>query len=358
MKIYTRARHLAMITMTIALCTFFNCSASSGKQAEEKRPQSAALGAGAAPTYAIAIHGGAGAIRRENMSAEMEQAIRGALNAALDAGETILKEGGGSLDAVTAAIALLEDSPLFNAGKGAVFTSDEKNELDASIMSGVDRAAGAAGGVATVKNPIKLARAVMERSEHVMLIGTGAEQFAAEQGLEIVDPSYFFTQSRWDGLRRVKAKEEKSSGFREYLDEDRKYGTVGCVALDQAGNIAAGTSTGGMTNKRYNRLGDAPVIGAGTFADNNYCGVSCTGHGEFFIRYVVAYDVAAMMAYKGVSLEAAANEIIHEKLKNAGGEGGLIAVDRQGNVVMPFNSAGMYRGYAKPGERLVAIYQE
>lgn len=308
--------------------------------------------------YAIVIHGGAGTIRRENMTAEQEEAYRNTLNEALDIGEAVLREGGGSLEAVTQTIEFMENSPLFNAGKGSVFTNAGRNELDASIMEGANRQAGAIGGVTTVKNPIKLARAVMEQSEHVLLMGEGAEQFAAEQGVERVDPEYFYTERRWKALQRAKAATEKGMGLRDLPASEHKFGTVGCVALDRQGTIVAGTSTGGMTNKRYHRIGDSPVIGAGTYADNATCGVSCTGHGEFFIRYVAAYDVAARMAYQELPVQEAADRVIHGKLKEAGGTGGLIALDRYGNVAMPFNTSGMYRGYAKPGERVVRIYQE
>ena len=312
-----------------------------------------------AAEYAIVIHGGAGTITRADLTPAQDSAYRAALNAALDIGEEILKSGGDAIDAVEQTIHYLEDSPLFNAGKGAVFTNEGRNEMDASIMVGTDRMAGAVGGVSNVKHPISAARAVMERSPHVLLTGKGAEQFAQESGLEIVDPSYFFTQRRWDALERAKAREEREGEAQVELDhDDRKKGTVGCVALDKNGQIVAGTSTGGMTNKRWNRLGDSPIIGAGTFADNATCGVSCTGHGEYFIRWAVAYDVAARMAYKGLGLNKAATEVVNEELVKAGGEGGLIALDKYGNVVMPFNSEGMYRGYAKPGERVVAIYQE
>jgi beta-aspartyl-peptidase (threonine type) len=306
--------------------------------------------------YAIVIHGGAGTIRRENLSAEREQEILAALNAALDIGEGILKAGGSSTDAVEQTIMYLEDSPLFNAGKGAVFTADGRNELDASFMDGATLDAGAVGGLTIIKNPIRAARAVMEKSEHVMMVGPGAEQFAILQGLDTVPPAYFFTQNRWDGLERARQGENRMEGS-VLLDEgDRKFGTVGCVALDKAGKIVAGTSTGGMTNKRYGRIGDAPIIGAGTYANNATAGVSCTGHGEYFIRYAVAYDLHALMAYKGWRLDEAADHIVHEKLKAAGGAGGLIALDQYGNVAMPFNTPGMYRGFARPDEREVGIY--
>jgi len=311
------------------------------------------------PAYAIVIHGGAGTILKKNMTSEKEAEYRQALNDALDIGEAILKNGGTSADAVEQTIVFLENNPLFNAGKGAVFTNAEINELDASFMDGKTMNAGAVGGITTVKNPIKAARAVLEKSEHVMLTGKGAEQFAQEQGLEMVDNEYFYTERRFESLQRAKAAESNETGFIFDLEfNDNKFGTVGCVALDNAGNITAGTSTGGMTNKRYNRIGDSPIIGAGTYANNATCGVSSTGHGEYFIRYAVAHDISAMMEYKNVSLQEAAHAVINEKLKAAGGTGGVVALDGKGNIAMPFNTAGMYRGYSKPGERVVQIYEE
>lgn len=311
------------------------------------------------PAWAIAIHGGAGAISREKMTPEKEAAYRAALDSALAIGESVLRNGGAAIDAVTKTVAWLEDCPLFNAGRGAVFTHEGRNELDASIMDGRTQMAGAVGGVTTVKNPIKLARAVMEKSPHVFLSGRGAEQFAVENGLDTVSPAWFFTPERWNALQEALAEEKlKGSSGALQLPADYKFGTVGCVALDQAGNLAAGTSTGGMTNKRWNRLGDSPVIGAGTYADNDACAVSCTGHGEFFIRYAVAHDVWALMSYKNLTLAEAADFVINQKLVEKGGEGGLIAVDKAGNLALPFNSAGMYRGWAKPGERGVEIYRE
>ena len=316
-----------------------------------------------APAYAMVIHGGAGTILKENMTPEKEAGIREAMNAALDAGEAVLKAGGSAADAVERTIWVLEDSPHFNAGKGAVFTNAGINEMDASFMTGQDQNAGAVGGVTTLKHPISAARAVLEKSEHVLLTGAGAQQFAEAQGLETVDPAYFRTDFRWNSLQRAlegeRVDQEKIQGQRIIEDIDRKYGTVGCVALDKDGNIAAGTSTGGMTNKRYNRLGDSPIIGAGTYADNATCGVSCTGWGEYFIRYAVAYDVHARMAYAGVSLEEAANAVIHQTLVEKGGTGGLVALDARGNISMPFNTAGMYRGWMKEGgEREVLFYNE
>ncbi|MFK7933619.1 MAG: isoaspartyl peptidase/L-asparaginase family protein [Saprospiraceae bacterium] len=307
--------------------------------------------------YAIVIHGGAGTILKENMTDEKEQAYRDALNGALDIGEKILAAGGDGKDAVVETIKYLENIPLFNAGKGAVFTNEGVNELDASFMDGATRNAGAIGGVRIIKNPITAAREVMENSEHVMLTGKGAEQFAIERGLDTVDNKYFYTQDRWESLQRVIAKENKQTGVK-LTPFDEKFGTVGCVVLDKAGNLIAGTSTGGMTNKRYNRIGDSPIIGAGTYANNETCAVSCTGHGEYFIRYQVAYDISAMMEYKDFGLQQAADYVVNTKLKTAGGTGGVIAVDNKGNVAMPFNTAGMYRGYAKPnGERVVEIYK-
>ncbi len=309
------------------------------------------------PEYAIVIHGGAGTIEKSNMDEATEKAYHDALNQSLDAGESVLKSGGKSIDAVIAAIQIMEDSPLFNAGKGAVFTNDGKNELDASIMTGDTQMAGAAGSVTNVKNPIKLARAIMEKSEHVMMVGQGAEAFAAKCGLEIVEPSYFYTDIRWNSLQKILKEDAEKTALSEDEKGNKKNGTVGCVALDKYGNIVAGTSTGGMTNKRYNRLGDAPIIGAGTYADNATCGVSCTGHGEYFIRYTVARDIAALMEYKGVSLKEACDLIVNKKLVEKGGEGGLIAIDKYGNIEMPFNSSGMYRGWAKPNQRETKIYK-
>ncbi len=309
------------------------------------------------PKYAIVIHGGAGTIKKENMTPEKEAAYKQKLNEALNTGEEILKTGGSAMDAVEATIQVMENSPLFNSGKGAVYTHEGTHELDASFMDGATLNAGAVGGVTIVKNPIRAARLVMTNSPHVLLTGSGADQFAIDQGLDTVPNTYFDTESRYKSLQKVLEKEKQGMG---YLEEwpDYKYGTVGCVALDKNGNIAAGTSTGGMTNKRYNRIGDSPIIGAGTYANNQTCGVSCTGHGEYYIRYAVAHDLSAQLEYTNRSLEAAANEIIHHKLMKAGGSGGLIAIDKCGNIVMDFNTAGMYRGYAKPQERVVEIYKQ
>ena len=308
----------------------------------------------------LVIHGGAGTISRKSMSPEKEQEYRNALQHALDTGFSVLKNGGKSMDAVIAAITFLEDCPLFNAGKGAVFTYSGKNELDASIMDGSNLKAGAVAGVTTIKNPIRAAHAVMTESEHVMLAGRGAEQFAAEHGLKIVDPSYFVDSARYQRfLERRKREGTKDGASASESEKEKKFGTVGAVALDQYGNIAAGTSTGGMSDKRYGRVGDSPIIGAGTYAKNNTCGVSATGWGEYFIRLAVAHDISAMMEYAGLSLEEAADSVIMKKLAALGGDGGIIALDRKGNISMTFNTEGMYRGYIRsPGKAQVFMYKD
>ncbi|HEY4619174.1 MAG TPA: isoaspartyl peptidase/L-asparaginase [Flavobacterium sp.] len=318
----------------------------------------------AGENFAIVIHGGAGTILKKNMSPELEAQYKSKLEEAVKMGYAILKNGGSSLDAVEKTINVLEDSPLFNAGKGAVFTNQGKNELDASIMDGKTLNAGAVAGVTTVKNPISLARAVMEKSEHVLLAREGAEFFAKENGIEIVNPSYFYTENRYESLLKAQEKEknELNSGSTSFYDpfiKDNKFGTVGCVALDKNGNLAAGTSTGGMTNKKWGRIGDTPIIGAGTYANNNTCGVSSTGWGEYFIRNVVAYDISALMEYKGLSLENAAKEVIQKKLSKLGGDGGIVAMDKEGNITMEFNTAGMYRASINTkGELTIGIYEK
>ncbi|MGC1205909.1 MAG: isoaspartyl peptidase/L-asparaginase [Flavobacteriaceae bacterium] len=310
--------------------------------------------------FSIIIHGGAGTILKKNMTPEKEAEYNAKLEEAIRVGYNILKNGGTSLDAVEKTINVLEDSPLFNAGKGAVFTHEGTNEHDASIMDGSNLNAGASAGTKTVRNPINLARAVMEKSPHVMLSGNGAEVFATEQGIQIVDPSYFFTESRMKSLERVKASEKNEvASFYDENIKDSKYGTVGCAALDIHGNLAAGTSTGGMTNKRWGRIGDAPIIGAGTYANNATCAVSSTGWGEFFIRGMVAHDISALMEYKGLSLKEAANLVIQDKLTNLGGTGGIVAVDKDGNMVMEFNTPGMYRATMNDkGELYIGMYKD
>jgi beta-aspartyl-peptidase (threonine type) len=293
----------------------------------------------------IVIHGGAGTILKKEMTPEKEALYRAKLTEALKTGYDILKAGGSSLDAVEAAIRVMEDSPLFNAGRGAVFTNQGRNEMDASIMDGATLDAGAVASVTNIKNPISAARRVMTNSRHVMLTGDGAMVFARDQGLEMADSAYFWTEERWQRLQAVKEEEEKSEASVIPAGDD-KFGTVGCVAVDQNGHIAAGTSTGGLTNKRWGRVGDSPIVGAGTYANDRTCGVSGTGVGEFFMRGLVAYDVSAHMEYLGMSLEDAAGAVI-EKLTAMGGAGGFIALDKNGNVAMPFNTPGMYRGYVK-----------
>jgi len=299
-----------------------------------------------APEYVLVIHGGAGTILKENMTAEKEAAYLEKMNEALEAGELILKNGGSSLDAVTETIMVMENSPLFNAGKGAVFTAEGINEMDASIMECKFHKAGAITGVQHIKNPILGARAVMGKTNHVLLTGEGAEELAQAVGLEMVDSSYFFTESRWNSYLKAK-------------DKIDKHGTVGAVALDMNGNLAAATSTGGMTYKMKGRVGDSPIIGAGTYADNNTCAVSATGHGEYFMRNVVAYDISALMKYSKMTLQQATEEVIMNKLKSIGGDGGVVAVDKEGNISMTFNTAGMYRGYVtSKGGKEILIYQD
>lgn len=303
--------------------------------------------------YALAIHGGAGTILRSEMTPEKEKAHEEALLVALQAGKAILKEGGAALDAVEAAVRELEDCEYFNAGRGSVFTYEGRHEMDASIMCGKTLNAGAVAMVQGVKNPISLARRVMEATEHVLLCGPGARQFAREQGLEEAPPEYFFSEFRHRQLENARARGKAQ------LDHSQKYGTVGAVACDKRGHIAAATSTGGLTNKKYGRVGDSPIIGAGTYANNQTCAVSCTGYGEYFLRGVVAYDVSCLMEYRGMGLEEAAHHAIHHRQLALGGDGGLIAVDARGNIALPFNSAGMYRAWVKEGEvEEVRIYKD
>ena len=332
----------------------FGCTSDSKKPESTKQQE-----------FAIIIHGGAGTILKKNMTPEKEAAYKAKLTEAIQVGHAILKNGGTSIDAVEKTIHVLENSPLFNAGKGAVFTHAGNNEMDASIMTGNNLNAGAVAGVKNVKNPISLARKVMTNSNHVLLSGEGASIFAKAQGMEIVDPSYFYTERRFQSLQKIKEQEkteldhDEKSAFYDADIKDSKFGTVGCVALDKNGNITAGTSTGGMTNKRWNRIGDSPIIGAGTYANNATCGVSSTGWGEYFIRGMVAHDISAMMEYKGVSLKEAAQEVIQHKLTKLGGTGGIVAIDSKGNMVFEFNTAGMYRASMNDqGELVLKIYKE
>ncbi len=349
--------------------------------AQSASPDAAASAASASPAassaadgpVAIVIHGGAGTIRRDNMSAEKETAYREALNRALSAGHDVLTGGGSAVDAVVAAITTMEDDSLFNAAKGAVFTSETTVELDASIMNGETRQAGALTGVKHIRNPIELARTIMNESVHVMLAQEGAETFAKQQGFEMVPNEYFYTERRRRAAER--ARENGPTGDVRLPDsydpetaeedaplDEEKFGTVGAVALDQNGNIAAGTSTGGTTNKRFGRIGDSPIIGAGTYADNETCGVSATGHGEYFIRAAAAHSVAARMKFGDLSLAEAARITVMEELPAMppnGGSGGLIALDAEGNIAMPFNTSGMYRGYVDTaGNQVVKIYED
>lgn len=315
------------------------------------------------PLPVIAIHGGAGTMSRSNISEAQNASYHAALQAILLSAQQLLADGGTALDAVSLAVDMLEDCPLFNAGHGAVFTHDETHELDASIMDGATLRAGAVACVSHVRRPLRAARAVMEHSEHVLLVSAGAEAFAQAQGLEMVSPSYFSTESRREQLQRALATDstvldhdgaaltfQSPASGTAPLDESRKFGTVGAVALDAHGNLAAATSTGGMTNKRPGRVGDTPLIGAGTYADNRTAAVSCTGTGEMFIRTATAYDICARMAYGGASLDAAAQEVVMKVLPTLDGRGGVIAVDAQGHLSLPFNTEGMYRGWARVGE--------
>ncbi|MEO9570972.1 MAG: isoaspartyl peptidase/L-asparaginase [Polaribacter sp.] len=316
--------------------------------------------------FAIIIHGGAGTILKKNMSDEKEAAYKAKLEEAIKVGHTILKNGGTSTAAVMRTIQVMEESPLFNAGKGAVFTHEETNELDASFMDGKTLNAGAVAGVTNVKSPIELAIKVMTDSDHVMLSGKGASVFAKEKGLEIVDPNYFYTERRFKSLQRIKNRnkteldhDDKKAAFYDADIKNEKFGTVGCVALDKEGNIAAGTSTGGMTNKRWGRIGDAPIIGSGTYANNLTCGVSSTGWGEYFIRTQVAYDISAQMEYQQKTLKEATKDVIQNKLTKLGGTGGVVALDKNGNMSFEFNTAGMYRASMNDkGQLIVKIYKE
>ena len=303
----------------------------------------------------IAIHGGAGTIVRSSMSAEKEKQYTEALREALRAGYAVLQKGAAALDAIEIAIKSLEDCPLFNAGKGAVYNNAGKHEMDASIMSGKDLSAGAVSLIRNVRNPVSLARAVMEKSDHVFLCGEGAEVFARSANLAFEPDTYFDTPFRYEQWQA--ALKEDGTFLDHNIPTDKKFGTVGAVALDIHGNLAAATSTGGMTNKKFGRVGDSPIIGAGTYANNNTCAISCTGHGELFIRSVVAYDISCLMEYKGLSLAEACHEVVMKKLVAIKGEGGLIAIDKNGNIELPFNSEGMYRAMKNADTELIAIYK-
>lgn len=307
----------------ILIISLLSCSSEQAKQEQKK------------PNWAIVIHGGAGNINPDNLSVEKQKVYQAQLTKVLEAGSKILMNGGSSLEAVEASIRMMEDSPLFNAGKGAVFNAKGQNEMDASIMYGKTGKAGAVAGVRHIKNPISAAIAVMQQSPHVLMVGQGAEDFARKSHIEIVDTSYFFTERRWESYQKLK---------------EEKHGTVGCVAIDKNGDITAGTSTGGMTMKMPGRVGDSPIIGAGTYANNATCGISATGHGEFFMRQLVAYDISAIMAYQHKSLKEAARQVIQEKLKPIGGSGGVIGIDSSGHIITEFNTQGMFRGSMCEGE--------
>ena len=324
-------------------------------------PDTAVTTSAARPRFMLVVHGGAGTIRRADMTPQMDSMYRASMTAAIRAGYDVLNRGGSSLDAVVATVRTMEDDSLFNAGKGAVFTSAGTNELDAAVMDGRTLGAGAVAGLRHIRNPIELARLVMEKSPHVMMIGAGAEEFARSQGVPMVDTSYFYTKRRWDALQKAKAAEAANpgGGLAALRPDEGKYGTVGAVALDANGDIAAATTTGGTTNKRWGRVGDVPIIGAGTYANNESCAVSATGTGEFFIRNIVASDICARLRYGGRTLAQAADEVVHQVLVRQNGDGGVIAIDRQGNVAMPFNTEGMYRGWVGPDGRIVVkIYKD
>lgn len=310
--------------------------------------------------YTLVIHGGAGTLLKGSMTSEKEKAYKTVLENAIEAGFSLMENGAQALDAVVKAVAILEDSPLFNAGKGSVFTHDGTHEMDASIMNGKNRRAGAVSLITGIKNPIFLARDVMEKSNHVFLAGEGAMRFAYQLGYPLMDPEYFFDEFRYGQWQEIKNTDQFQLDHSQ--NKDHKFGTVGAVACDQFGNIAAATSTGGMTNKRWGRIGDSPLIGAGTYANNETCAVSCTGSGEFFIRGVAAYDVSCLMEFKGLSLKEAAEEVILNRMRQIQGDGGLIAVDKQGNFALPFNTEGMYRGYKTCDnngvKKAIQIYKE
>lgn len=362
-----------ILTILTGCLLMSSCDQASNKDSTDVSPTPRIREGLYTQTFGLVIHGGAGTIKKENRSDSLEVLYKAKLTEAITTGHQILEKGGSSMEAVTACIRIMEDSPLFNAGKGAVFTHEGTNELDASVMDGKTLNAGAVAGVKRIKNPINLAVEVMNNSKHVLLSREGAEEFAQKRGFELVNPTYFYTQKRYQSLQRAikgaqvelehNGMDKKTSaldkGYQDIFIRDTKFGTVGCIALDKEGNLAAGTSTGGMTNKRWNRIGDSPIIGAGTYANNNTCGVSSTGAGEYFMRGVVAYDISAMMEYKGSSLKKATKEVIQNKLKARGGSGGVIAMDKQGNVSMEFNTTGMYRAFMDDqGNLTIGIYKE
>lgn len=351
------------ILLSIAAVLAFTACADKQNQLKDNVQTEVETQSNPGENFGIVLHGGAGTILKKNVSDSLESAYKSKLEEAIRAGYDILENGGDALDAVTATINILEDSPLFNSARGAVFTHEGRNELDASIMDGSNLNAGAVAGVRHIKNPINLARDVMDKSPHVILYGPGAEEFARGLGYEMMDTTYFYTQEQYDVLQRViqreKEKDSKKVSVTDPVLNDYKFGTVGCAALDKNGNLAAGTSTGGMTNKRWNRIGDSPIIGAGTYANNNTAAISATGWGEFFIRTSATHDISALMEYKGLSLKEAAEEVIQNKIPDLGGDGGIIAIDKNGNIVMEFNTDGMFRASLNSKKELViGLYEE
>jgi len=351
------------ILLSIGAVLAFTACADKQNQLENNTQTKVETQSNPGENFGIVLHGGAGTILKKNVSDSLENAYKSKLEEAIRAGYDILENGGDALDAVTATINILEDSPLFNSARGAVFTHEGRNELDASIMDGSNLNAGAVAGVRHIKNPINLARDVMDKSPHVMLYGPGAEEFARGLGYEMMDTTYFYTQEQYDVLQRViqreKEKDSKKVSVTDPVLNDYKFGTVGCAALDKNGNLAAGTSTGGMTNKRWNRIGDSPIIGAGTYANNNTAAISATGWGEFFIRTSATHDISALMEYKGLSLKEATEEVIQKKIPDLGGDGGIIAIDKNGNIVMEFNTEGMFRASLNSKKELViGLYKE
>lgn len=344
-----------LLNLLLAVIILISCETTSTKQKIQKREPN---------SFAIVIHGGAGGIKREYFNEEQQDAYTKKLEEALDAGYNILENGGISLDAIQAAINVMEDSPLFNAGKGAVYNSEGNQEMDAAIMDGKTLNAGAIAGVNHIKNPILAARIVMDSSKHVMLSGKGAEIMAKSYGIEMVDSSYFFTEKRLNQLRKIQGKDEIQLDHTAFLIkneliDDHKFGTVGAVAIDKSGNIAAGTSTGGMTNKKYGRIGDVPIIGAGTYANNLTCGISATGTGEYFMRTVAAHEVSNLIQYQGMTSEQALHNVLFNQIGPLGGEGGMILMDKNGNVAWDFNSTGMFRGYKKSnGDTKVEMFEK
>lgn len=352
------------LTFLVLVLVLFTLSCNTTDQKTDSSSDETLSETADSPGYAIVIHGGAGTIKKANMTPEQETAYRDKLQEALNAGYSVLDAGGTSLDAVQKAVNIMEDSPLFNAGKGAVFNSAGKNELDASIMDGKSLNTGAVAGVKRIKNPINAARIVMDSTRHVLMAGKGAEDFAAKYQIEFVDDAYFHTEKRYQQLLKAQEAEkvvlDHSATLIENkeLIDDHKYGTVGAVAIDQAGNIAAATSTGGMTNKKYGRVGDSPLIGAGTYANNATCGVSATGTGEYFIRTLATHETSSLMLHKEVSLKDALDTVM-KQIGDLGGSGGMVGLDKNGNVAWSFNSEGMYRGYKKSnGETIVEFYED